>query len=141
MSIETMPAPKIARAPSVPGTELAMATIGARKSSPWCFSYSGPVELDRRALVLTRESARSRPAFQRGKRSGLRLLRPLRLGDAVERDCSADERLEGRFVDHFAFVNIDRATHVPLKTGVEQACRIFQRGALREGQFHDEFVG
>src|SRR5262249_40113357 len=73
--------------------------------------------------------------------SGLRFLRRFRLLGTVERDRLADERLEGGLVDVLAFVDVDRAAHVAVETGVEEAGRILQRRALGEGELHDVLVG
>jgi len=37
----------------------------------------------------------------------------------VERDCSADEILQGRLIDLLAFVDVDGATGIPVEAGVE----------------------
>jgi len=38
----------------------------------------------------------------------------------IERHCSSDQILQGRFIDLFAFVDVDGAPHIPIEAGVEQ---------------------
>src|SRR5690242_691366 len=59
---------------------------------------------------------------------------------AVEGRRLANERLEGGRVDLLAFVDVDRAAHVPLETRIEEAGRILQRRAPGEGELHDLLV-
>ena len=58
----------------------------------------------------------------------------------VERDRRPDERLEGGLVDDLALLDVDRAAHVALEAGVEEAGWVFQRGALGEGELHHLLV-
>ena len=46
---------------------------------------------------------------------GLRLA----LGMEIERHCSADQILQGRFIDLVALVNVDGAPDIPVEAGVE----------------------
>lgn len=55
--------------------------------------------------------------------------------------CLANERLEGGFVNFLSFVDVDRATHVSVKTRIEETGWIFQSRALGEGKFHFILVG
>jgi hypothetical protein len=52
-------------------------------------------------------------------RLGLRLGLRFTLALDIERHCSADEILQGRLIDPFAFVNVDSAPDIPLEAGVE----------------------
>ena len=53
-------------------------------------------------------------------------LRPaLGLEIEIERHCGADEILQGRFVDLFAFVDVDGAPDISVEAGVEQMGRGF----------------
>ena len=52
----------------------------------------------------------------------------------VERYGRADEILEGRFIDFVVFMNVNGAPDGPVL--VEEACWIFERGALGEGKLH-----
>src|ERR1700744_403549 len=72
--------------------------------------------------------------------SGLGWLLGLVLG-LVQCHRGADQRLEGLAVDFLALVDVDRASHVAFKAGVEQARGVLERGALGKGQLHDAFVG
>src|SRR6185503_4706883 len=72
---------------------------------------------------------------------GLRFLRRFRLAGTVEGDRFANERLEGRLVNFFSFVDVDRAAYVSVETRVEEAGRILQRRALGKGELHDLLVG
>src|SRR5262245_38628221 len=76
--------------------------------------------------------------FIRSSRSSGALWLPHR---RVQGHGGADERLQSLFIDLVALMKIDRTPGVAFKAGVEQACRILQRGALREGQLHDSLVG
>src|SRR5207247_9414055 len=78
---------------------------------------------------------------QRRNSLRLRFLRRVRLAGTVEGDCLANERLEGRLVNIFSFVDVDRAARVSVETRVEETGRILQRRALGEGKLHDFFVG
>ena len=53
----------------------------------------------------------------------------------------ANEGLEGLVVDLVALVDIDGAPGIAFQAGVEQARRVFQRGAAGEGKLHVGFVG
>ena len=46
---------------------------------------------------------------------GIRLVLALE----IERHCSADEILQGRFIDLVAFVDVDGAPDIPVEAGVE----------------------
>src|SRR5688572_26156951 len=56
---------------------------------------------------------------------GLRFLRRC-FARTVEGNRLANERLEGRRVNLFSFVDVDRAAYVSVKTRVEEARRILQ---------------
>src|SRR5438093_7524982 len=71
---------------------------------------------------------------------GLRFLRRFRLARTVEGDRLANERREGRLVNFFSFVDVDRAAYVSVETRVEETGRILQRRALGEGKLHDILV-
>src|SRR5438552_14468170 len=64
-----------------------------------------------------------------------------RLGSTVEGDRLANERLEGRPVNFFAFVDVDRAAYVSVETRVEETGRILKRRALGESKLHHILVG
>src|SRR5436305_1532532 len=72
---------------------------------------------------------------------GLRFLRSFRLARTVEGDRLANECLEGRLVNFFSFVDVDRAAYVSVETRVEETSRILQRRAFGEGKLHDILVG
>src|SRR6266516_3031326 len=55
---------------------------------------------------------------------GLRFLRRFRLARTVEGDRLANERLEGRLVNFFSFVDVDRAAYVSVEARVEEMGRI-----------------
>src|SRR5678816_2700765 len=59
----------------------------------------------------------------------------------VQHDGSTHEVFQRVFVDLLALVDIDRAAHVAVEARVEQARRIFERGALRERELHLVLVG
>src|SRR5947209_999466 len=59
---------------------------------------------------------------------------------SIESDGRADERLERVRVNLLTLVNVDGAPCVPVEAGVEELGRIFQGGALEEGQLHDRLV-
>jgi len=65
--------------------------------------------------------------------SGFRILRRFRLGGAVERDCLANERLEGGRVNFFSLADVDRAAYFAIEARVEKPRWILQGRALREG--------
>lgn len=46
---------------------------------------------------------------------GLRLALDLE----IQRHCCADEILEGRLIDHLAFVNVDGAPYISFEAGIE----------------------
>ena len=48
---------------------------------------------------------------------GLRLTLALEM--EIERHCSTDELLQGRFIDLVAFVDVDGAPDIPVEAGVE----------------------
>src|SRR4051812_18091872 len=50
----------------------------------------------------------------------------------VQRRRGTDQRLERLLVDRIAFMKVNGAPRVALEAGVEQLCRIVQRGALGE---------
>jgi hypothetical protein len=50
---------------------------------------------------------------------GLRLGFRLALALEIEGHCSADEILQGRLIDLFAFVDVDGAPDIPVEAGVE----------------------
>lgn len=52
-----------------------------------------------------------------GPRLRLALARGLAL--EIKRHCSADELLQGRLIDLFAFVDVDGPPHIPVQAGVE----------------------
>src|SRR6185503_19719466 len=70
--------------------------------------------------------------------SNLSLLRRARR--RVQRHRGANERLQRLFIDLVAFTDIDGAPHIAFEAGVEEACRVLQRGAPGEGQLHDLLV-
>ncbi len=53
----------------------------------------------------------------------------------------ANERLEGRIVNFFSFVDVDRAANVSVETRVEETGRILQRRALGKSKLYDTLVG
>src|SRR5262249_46596269 len=59
----------------------------------------------------------------------------------VQCDGGANERLQGLFINLVALMDIDGTPGVAFEAGIEQACRVFQRSALGEGQLHDGLVG
>jgi hypothetical protein len=73
-----------------------------------------------------RDATRGRPALacplSAGSR-GLRLGLSHGLELEIERHCSADEILQGRLIDLFAFADVDRAPHIAVEAGVEQPRR------------------
>src|SRR5437667_9631578 len=75
------------------------------------------------------------------ERPSLSISLRLRLPGLVEVDRLADERFDGGRVDFLTLLNVDRAPHVALEARVEQAGRVLQRRALREGELHDLLVG
>src|SRR5882672_140158 len=79
--------------------------------------------------------------LQRAAPLGLCFLRRFRLAGGVEGDGLANERLEGRLVNFFSFVDVDRAACVSVETRVEETGRIFERRAPGEGKLHDILVG
>src|ERR1700681_2416616 len=52
----------------------------------------------------------------------------------------ANERLQRLFINLVALMDIDGAPGVAFEAGVEEACRVLQRGALGEGHLHDILV-
>src|SRR5260370_41255148 len=64
-----------------------------------------------------------------------------RLVGTVEGDGLTNERLEGRLVHFFSFIDVDRAAYVSVETRVEEMGGILQRRALGEGKLHDTLVG
>src|SRR5882672_11271360 len=52
----------------------------------------------------------------------------------------ANERLQRPFIDLVALMEIDGTPGVAFEAGVEEACRVLQRGALGEGHLHDILV-
>ena len=58
----------------------------------------------------------------------------------VEGDCGVDQRLERVRIDRLIFPQIDGAAHIAVEAGVEQARRVRQRRALREGQLDHRLV-
>ena len=53
----------------------------------------------------------------------------------------ANERPEGRLVNFFSCVDVDRAAYVSVEARVEETGRVIQRRALGEGKLHDILVG
>src|SRR5581483_9904363 len=58
----------------------------------------------------------------------------------VQRDGGPDERLQGLLVDPVALPEVDRAPHVAVEAGIEEARRVLQRRAPGEGHLHDALV-
>src|SRR3984885_13228459 len=58
----------------------------------------------------------------------------------VQRHGGVNERLQRLFINPVAFMEIDGAPGVAFETGVEEARRVFQRGALGEGHLHGILV-
>src|SRR6267142_6922993 len=52
----------------------------------------------------------------------------------------ANERLQRLFINLVALIEIDGTPGVTFEAGVEEACRVLQRGALGEGHLHDILV-
>src|SRR2546426_3994525 len=52
----------------------------------------------------------------------------------------ANERLQRLFIHLVALMEIDGTPGVAFEAGVEEACRVLQRGALGEGHFHGILV-
>src|SRR5579864_9360733 len=59
----------------------------------------------------------------------------------VQGDGGAKESLQRLRVDLLALVEVDGAPRVPVKTGVEETRRIFERRAFGKGHLHDVLVG
>src|SRR5580692_9718497 len=72
-----------------------------------------------------------------GFRLGLRLA----LSFEIDRYGGADEVLQGRPIDLFAFVDVDGAPDISVEAGVEQTGRVLQRGTLGKCEFDDALVG
>src|SRR5262249_24554420 len=66
--------------------------------------------------------------------------RRLVLARDIKRHCSADEILQGRLIDLVAFVDVDGAPCISVKTGVEETGWILQRCAVEEGKLHNILV-
>src|ERR1700704_6844185 len=58
----------------------------------------------------------------------------------VQRHGGANERLQGLFINLVTLMEIDGTPGVAFEAGVEEACRVLQRGALGAGQLHDGLV-
>ncbi len=58
----------------------------------------------------------------------------------IERHCSADEILQGRLIDLFAFLDVDGAPDIPVEAGIEQTYRVFQRSSLGKRHLDDVLV-
>src|SRR5882762_9129782 len=69
---------------------------------------------------------------------GLRLTLALEM--EIERHCSTDELLQGRFIDRVAFVDVDGAPDIPVEAGVEETCRVLQRSSLGKCHLDDILV-
>src|SRR5258705_7209961 len=52
----------------------------------------------------------------------------------------ANERLQRLFINLVALMEIDGTPGVAFEAGVEEACRVLQRGALGKGHLHDILV-
>src|SRR5258705_2104974 len=52
----------------------------------------------------------------------------------------ANERLQRLFINLVALMEIDGTPGVAFEAGVEEACRVLQRGALGEGHLHDVLI-
>ncbi len=104
------------------------------------------IEVDANDKVLREYVVSPRPIAAavalRRPASGLALLGRLllRLG-RVQLHGRADQRLQRLFVDLRALGNIDRAPHIAVEAGIEQAGRVVQRRALGKRHLHDGLVG
>ena len=66
--------------------------------------------------------------------------RPLGGRGRVQGHSGANERFERLFINLVTLMEIDSTPGVTRETRVEEARRVFQRGALGEGHLHDRFV-
>lgn len=64
-----------------------------------------------------------------------------RSGIGVRLHGGADELFESRFVDLFAFAEVDGAAHVSFEAGIEELLGVFEGGSAVEGELYDLFIG